>query len=396
MILDHGASHIEHYRFTDISHAFLNEAKQSLAKYSQVNLGWLDINLDIEPELHVADGYDVIVAVNVLHDATDLPKTLARLKRALAANGHLLLIEATDQYSSMQLATVGFIEGINAFSDFRCQTGSAMLNATDWQSLLDQQGFATQCRYPDSDSSVLRQHLFLAQAKNSQALVAKPSLSLSIENDEVHATTAELKRIPEQDQRLSLITQIWSSILQQEVVLDTDFFQSGGDSLMATKMIVEVNKQQPDQVSLQQIFEHPTLKQFCQALAESGEANPCDAATERQNEIREIEHIWQQLLDQTINPDTDFFQSGGDSLMATKLIVQLQQVGFESVTLQHIFEHPVFTNFCQQLFKQDIDSTNQQYEASRDYPLTPLQNAYWLGESRLSHSAKASLIFMLS
>ncbi|ODP98165.1 hybrid non-ribosomal peptide synthetase/type I polyketide synthase [Salinivibrio sp. SS2] len=383
VILDHSASHIEHYRFTDISHAFLNEAKQSLAKYSQVDFGWLDINLDIEPELHLVDGYDVIVAVNVLHDASDLPKTLARLKQALAANGHLLLIEATDQYSPMQLATVGFIEGINAFSDFRCQTGSAMLNATDWQSLLKQQGFATQCRYPNSDSSVLRQHLFLAQANSSQALVAKPSPSLSVENDEVHATTAALKCMPKQDQRLSHITQIWSSILQQEVNLDTDFFQSGGDSLMATKMIVEVNKQQPDQVSLQQIFEHPTLKQFCQALAESCEAKPCDEATEPQDEISEIEHIWQQLLDQTINPDTDFFQSGGDSLMATKLIVQLQQVGFESVTLQHIFEHPVFANFCQQLSKQDIDSTNQQHEASRDYPLTPLQNAYWLGESRL-------------
>lgn len=300
VILNHCASHIEHYRFTDISHAFLNEAKQSLAKYRQVDFGWLDINLDIEPELHIVDGYDVIVAVNVLHDASDLPKTLARLKRALATNGHLLLIEATDQYSPMQLATVGFIEGINAFSDFRCQTGSAMLSATDWQYVLNQQGFATQCRYPDSDCSVLRQHLLLAQVNNNGALVAQPSPSLPLKNDEVHATTPERQTIPVQEQRLSRITQIWSSILQQEVDLNTDFFQSGGDSLMATK-----------------------------------------------------------------------------------LIVQLQQVGFETVTLQHIFEHHVFANFCQQLFKQDIDSTTNEHEIYRDYPLTSLQNAYWLGESRL-------------
>ena len=36
VVLNHCDAHIKHYRFTDISRAFLNEAKQTLAKYSQV------------------------------------------------------------------------------------------------------------------------------------------------------------------------------------------------------------------------------------------------------------------------------------------------------------------------------------------------------------------------
>ena len=111
---------------------------------------------------------------------------------------------------------------------------------------------------------------------------------------------------------------------------------------MATKMIVEVNKQQLAQASLQQIFEYPTLKQFLQIIDQH--SDPCDHTREVQHDVREVQQIWQQLLDQEIQPDTDFFQSGGDSPMATKLVVQLQKVGFETVTLQHIFEH-CFANF---------------------------------------------------
>ncbi|WP_327790031.1 hypothetical protein, partial [Vibrio anguillarum] len=57
--------------------------------------------------LKMDGGYQVILAVNVLHDAIDLAKCLQGLRALLADDGYLILIEATDQHSPMQLATVG-------------------------------------------------------------------------------------------------------------------------------------------------------------------------------------------------------------------------------------------------------------------------------------------------
>ncbi|NYY78280.1 hypothetical protein DMI69_11900 [Escherichia coli] len=55
-------------------------------------------------------GYDLIVAVNVLHDASHVVQTLRRLKLLLKAGGRLLIVEATERNSVFQLASVGFIE----------------------------------------------------------------------------------------------------------------------------------------------------------------------------------------------------------------------------------------------------------------------------------------------
>ncbi|MDA0119661.1 non-ribosomal peptide synthetase/type I polyketide synthase [Vibrio sp. T11.5] len=382
-VLGQAARYIEHYRFTDVSQAFLNEAKQSLAQYNQVDFGWLDINLALEPEMRVTGGYDVIIAVNVLHDAADLPATLKQLKGALANNGHMLLIEATDQYSPMQLATVGFIEGINAFSDFRQHTGSAMLSAYDWQQVLGEQGLVIERRFPDSEQSVLRQHLFLARATQNDSPEALPCAYSPKDKNKAQEVIVESQSVPTQDALMSRIAEIWTLLLGQSVTPQTDFFLCGGDSLMATKMIVEINKQEIAHASLQQIFEHSKLEQFVQVLNGTLDQQAGNEELEISSEEHEVQQIWQELLSQDITSETDFFQCGGDSLMATKLIVQLQQAGFKTVTLQHIFEQPVFAQFCKHLFKPDAEATVNAQKANRDYPLTPLQNAYWLGESSL-------------
>ncbi|MBF4222973.1 hypothetical protein EAY74_22265, partial [Vibrio anguillarum] len=86
----------------------------------------------------------------------DLAKCLQGLRALLADDGYLILIEATDQHSPMQLATVGFIEGINAFNDFRQSTGSGMLTQPAWLALLAEQGLEPQLSYPNSEVSALR------------------------------------------------------------------------------------------------------------------------------------------------------------------------------------------------------------------------------------------------
>jgi yersiniabactin nonribosomal peptide/polyketide synthase len=61
-----------------------------------------DINQPLDFSAHPEAGYDLIIAVNVLHDASHVVQTLRRLKLLLKAGGRLLIVEATGEtaYSS--------------------------------------------------------------------------------------------------------------------------------------------------------------------------------------------------------------------------------------------------------------------------------------------------------
>ena len=85
---------------------------------------------------HPEAGYDLIVAVNVLHDASHVVQTLRRLKLLLKAGGRLLIVEATERNSVFQLASVGFIEGLSGYRDFRRRDEKPMLTRSAWQEVL--------------------------------------------------------------------------------------------------------------------------------------------------------------------------------------------------------------------------------------------------------------------
>ncbi|MFW7524932.1 L-histidine N(alpha)-methyltransferase [Vibrio ostreicida] len=383
---------IHHYRFTDVSHVFLQEAKHTLALYPQVSYAQFDINQPPDNDLIVDDGYQVILAVNVLHDATNLPQTLERLHGLLAQDGYLIFIEATDQYSPMQLATVGFIEGLNAFDDFRQSQNSAMLTLPSWLTLLSDHGFQPEFTYPTSDVSVLRQHLVVAKAQGTKTTLTAPERPLTQSGTEPHTISTQSSLA---SGLLKDIGQIWSDMLGRHIDDTDDFFQTGGDSLMATKMIVTLNQRGLDQASLQLIFEQPVLKDFVAMLtgaeSQADIADNHDPKSHQDNDL--IRQVWGQYLNDSIRQDSDFFQSGGDSLMATKMIVDLQQMGFNQASLQKIFEHPMFADFCLAIQApfvvssegdaHPISEPSSEISLDKHYPLTPLQNAYWLGESRL-------------
>ncbi|PSV47521.1 hybrid non-ribosomal peptide synthetase/type I polyketide synthase [Photobacterium indicum] len=389
-VLANANNTINHYCFTDISPVFLQEAKLKLSDYPQVSYELFDINKPANTNLSVKEGYHVILAVNVLHDAENLPETLSRLRGLLAHDGHLILIEATDQFSPMQLATVGFIEGINAFSDFREQQKSAMLGLPAWLTLLEKNGFEPQLAFPESERSVLRQHLIVAKTTHSkhnrpdisEAIIAHESTSFEALTDSKLNSNA-----------LDKIRLAWSSMLNCKVDNASDFFLSGGDSLMATKMVVELNKKGFSKASLPLIFEKSVLEDFVTAISDGPDIDIHGRTCSfQEKQVEHIRNVWATLLNQSVLDSTDFFQSGGDSLMATKMVVELQKFGIPNASLQQIFEQPVFSDFCDAIY--DSGSSRQsdslfnmadedEHIQKNEYYLTPLQNAYWLGESEM-------------
>ncbi len=80
--------------------------------------------------------------------------------------------------------------------------------------------------------------------------------------------------------------------------------------------------------------------------------------------INEVIALWSELLGREVNSTNDFFRSGGDSLIATKMISQLHQRGYPA-TLQQIFTYPCLADFCAHL--------EQEKQSQREYSsLIPL------------------------
>ncbi|AOM39965.1 non-ribosomal peptide synthetase [Xenorhabdus hominickii] len=95
--------------------------------------------------------------------------------------------------------------------------------------------------------------------------------------------------------------------------------------------------------------------------------------------------IWQRLLN-TAQPDrnSDFFQLGGDSLLATRLIGELAQQGLKG-ELSHLFRHPQLATFTATLsplldpLSEISSSKEQDKDEYQPFPLTEVQQAYLVG-----------------
>ncbi|XAO71760.1 MAG: methyltransferase [Acetobacteraceae bacterium] len=287
------AHRIARYVFTDISALFLNEARRAFRGHDFMAFQRLDINAPLDAGLMIEGGYDVVIAGNVLHDATHIGRTLRRMGRLLKPGGAFVIIEATEPHSALQLATIGFLEGLHGYHDFRHQTHEAFLPMPRWRELLVQNGFDVPLTYPKEAASPLRQHLILATATRihrpdfttiAQRLRARhgmdlPTLTLR-QRETLHSPrrkTSETEQAEHDDLTIrpsntlpndveDAVLKIWREFLGRPTSLESDFFDAGGDSLIATRVVAHLARAGFEGVSLQRLFANPQLRSFCASL----------------------------------------------------------------------------------------------------------------------------------
>ncbi|MBS9437043.1 amino acid adenylation domain-containing protein [Photorhabdus noenieputensis] len=145
-----------------------------------------------------------------------------------------------------------------------------------------------------------------------------------------------------------------------------------------------------DFLHIQQQEQLPIIVTTKEHMAQS---STTETADEQLHEIeQQVIALWCSLLSQPIQRHSDFFQSGGDSLIATRMVVQLRRQGYEQANLQQLFEYPKLSEFCRTLRTIETVETTSATQAvpfetqpasEQTLPLTALQYAYWLGESQL-------------
>jgi acyl carrier protein len=113
------------------------------------------------------------------------------------------------------------------------------------------------------------------------------------------------------------------------VGIDDNFFEFGGDSFTATRLIRRIREETGLPLTAEVFFAGPSVAELSHALSDPS-AN-----------AREIVELWKAALhNDDITVDDDFFDLGGNSIIAVRLIPLLKAAFDVEPHVSVIFDHP--------------------------------------------------------
>jgi SAM-dependent methyltransferase len=301
------------YCFTDVSDIFLRFGERKFADYPFVLYRHLDIEQDCGPQGFAPSSLDVVVATNVLHATKDLRGTLERVRSLLSPGGLLILCEATENLSWLDITTA-LIEGWQAFED-TYRRDHPLLAAGTWQQLLAESGFERVASFPreGSPAETLGQHVFIAQiagqAVNTQPLetagAATQSQFASVQASTQEFLSADLSPAERHDMLVELIRRHLAEMLRfdspQRIDRKRRLMEFGLDSLMAVELRNRLRShlqlQQPLSATL--VFDYPTVDALADYLEGelSGSAPAVTAPAEDTQKVRDRARRANELAD---------------------------------------------------------------------------------------------------
>ncbi|THF65005.1 SDR family NAD(P)-dependent oxidoreductase [Pseudothauera nasutitermitis] len=293
------------YHFTDVSTFFLDEARKRFAGRDGMEYGLFDINQPVDHAAHPDQGYDLVVAAQVMHDAGHVVRSLRRIGSLMKPGARLLLIEATHRDSVLQMASVGFIEGLGNYQDHRVLDDRAMLDLAQWRDALREAGFALELAWPEHEESPIHQHVILARV--------------------VRAARVDCRSLEQ------ALARQWGDAFPTVHVRQSEPLGMFVDAAPC-----------PDEVPAAPVAASAKTPEAAAAAGTQADAGELQAGELRNR----VAQVWQSFLGKPVQPGSDFFQIGGDSLIATRVIAQLHRIGIAGAGLQALFAHPTLAGFC--------------------------------------------------
>ncbi len=287
-----------HYCYTDVSTAFFDIGRTRYADYPFIDYRLLDMNQHPQSQGFGANEFDVVVAANVLHNAAHLRRTLRELRGLLKPGGVLMLLE-TVRTSPIQMVTIVHLESFGHSEDASARRGT-MVMMDEWRTSLHRAGFRGLTSIPgneDAAGDLVGQRLMLAQAPadlsqidtrqlpeqlrhwlpaymvpqhffvldtlplSSNGKVDLQALPVPQRAPQAMHETDRDHAAPVTDTERALAG-LWSTLLSvpvDRVGLHDDFFALGGDSLLATRLVVSVREQLGVELPVRAVLEASTL-----------------------------------------------------------------------------------------------------------------------------------------
>lgn len=128
------------YLVTDVSNQFTSYAKERFSQYPFAEYALLDIEQEPSAQGFQPHSFHLILAGSVLHATRDLRNSLEQIKRLLASEGWIALIEQTAPPSWYDIV-FGLLKGWWRFSDLDLRPAHPTLPARTWSRCLQELGF---------------------------------------------------------------------------------------------------------------------------------------------------------------------------------------------------------------------------------------------------------------
>jgi pyochelin synthetase len=296
------------YWYTDVSTYFLGPAKARLAGFPFVRFAVFDINKAARGQGHQPHGYDLVVASNALHNATDIDASLRGIRELLAPGGYLLMLEGT-RSTPWLWATAAFLEAVDEYRDERAGSDEPALGAEQWSRALTRAGFEPPQLFPapaaangDTLSPLLDampQHVLAARGParvsrfktedlaawlrdrlpdhmlpqryvllEALPLTGNGKVDLAALPSEISSRGAGERRVVLPRSAIEArILDIWKEVLGAEQLSVTDnFFEVGGDSLIMTEVLRRINQAQQPPLTIAELFSYPTVQSLASHL----------------------------------------------------------------------------------------------------------------------------------
>lgn len=131
------------YIFTDISAAFFEKAEEEFCEKGGERLSAELLNIELDPVAQgfPEQGYDLVIASNVLHATRALHNTMGNIRRLLKPGGRIAIVELIDPEMVSASCIFGGFEGwwLGAEQDGRIW--SPIISVPQWESVLQESGF---------------------------------------------------------------------------------------------------------------------------------------------------------------------------------------------------------------------------------------------------------------
>jgi amino acid adenylation domain-containing protein len=139
------------------------------------------------------------------------------------------------------------------------------------------------------------------------------------------------------ENREKLLKSIWADKLSMEyskIKENDNFFKLGGDSLLATAVLKDLNNQLKVKLDFEDIFDFPTIYKLFKYIDNK-------FFNQKDNIINTVKEIWKEVLNLKKCYDNDnFFSLGGHSLIASLIIKKIKYIFLVDLDFVDIFNNP--------------------------------------------------------
>ncbi|WP_017558609.1 type I polyketide synthase [Nocardiopsis baichengensis] len=266
-----GAGPVE-YHFTDVGRSFVLDAQREAAErgLDLMRFGVLDIGADPAAQGYGPGGFDLVLAFNVLHALPDLRGAVRNARSLLEPGGALVLLEAVRQ-RRWSLLTTGLYEGWWAYDD-DLRSGSPLVSAATWLRLLKEEGFERTAAEPSPDAegtggADAADHVLVSAVVGDGRPRERPAESAPASGGFNRRPDLETPYTAPRGPAEERLAGIWAQVLglDRVGVLD-DFFDLGGESLLAMQIAARVRAVFGTDCSMRSLFDTPTVAGLAEGL----------------------------------------------------------------------------------------------------------------------------------